>query len=54
MLTKMAGELRHALERVPGPSTQEEKVALKKSKHLKELEKQKDKLQEYDNHLDAL
>ena len=51
MLTEMAGELRHALEQVPEPSTKEEKAELKKKrKQLKELEEQRDKLQEYDNH----
>ena len=55
ILTEMAGELRHALERVPEPSTKEEKTALKKKrKQLKELEEHRDKLQEYDNHLDTM
>ena len=51
----MAGELRHALEKVPEPSTKEEKTALKKKrKRLKELEGHRDKPQEYDNHLKTL
>ena len=55
MLTEMAGELRHALEQVPEPSTKEAKTELKKKrKQLKELEEHRDKLQEYDNHLDTL
>lgn len=55
LLTEMAGELRHALEQAPEPSTQEEKAALKKKrKQLKELEEHKHKLQEYDNHLEIL
>ena len=55
MLTEMAGELRHALEHVPEPSTKEEKRELKKKrKQLKELEEHRNKLQEYDSHLDTL
>ena len=55
MLTEMAGELLHALEQVPEPSTKEEKSELKKKrKQLKELEEHRNKLQEYDNHLDTL
>ena len=55
MLTEMAGELRHALEQVPEPSTKEEKNELKKKrKQLKELEEHRNKLQEYDSHLDTL
>ena len=47
MLTEMAGELRHALEQVSGPSAKEEKTELKKKrKQLKELEEHRDKLQE--------
>ena len=55
ILTEMAGELRHALEKAPEPSTKEEKTVLKKKrKQLKELEEHRDKLQEYDNHPDTL
>lgn len=55
MLIEMAGELRHALEKVPEPSTKEAKTALKKKrKQLKELEGHRDELQEYDNRLDTL
>ena len=45
MLTEMAGELRHTLEKVSEPSTKEEKTMLKKKcKQLKELEAHRDKL----------
>ena len=55
MLTEMAGELRHALEQVSEPSAKEEKTELKKKhKQLKELEEHRDKLQEYDCHLEKM
>ena len=55
MLTEMAGELRNALEQASEPSTKEQKSALrKKRRQLKELEALRDKLQEYNNHLDNL
>lgn len=55
LLTELVGELRNALEQTPAPSTKEEKAVLKeKRKQIKELEKQRDKLQEYDTHLEIL
>ena len=55
LLTELVGELRNALEQTPAPSSKEEKAVLKeKRKQIKELEKQRDKLQEYDTHLEIL
>ena len=55
MLTEMAGELSPALEQASEPPANEEKTELKKKrKQLKELEEHRDKLQEYDGHLETL
>ena len=48
-------ELKEALERQPATKDKEEKKALrKKKKQVRELEGYRDKLIEYDNHLDTL
>lgn len=55
MLSDMANELREALEREPETKDKEEKkVRRQKRKQIKELEACRDKLMEYDNHLDIL
>lgn len=55
MLSDMANELREALEREPETKDKEEKkVRRQKKKQIKELETCRDKLMEYDNHLDIL
>lgn len=55
MLSDMANELREALEREPETKDKEEKkVRCQKRKQIKELETCRDKLMEYDNHLDIL
>ena len=55
MLTELADELRSTFEQTSEPSTKEEKaVAREKRRQLKELEAQRDKLQEYDTHMKTL
>ena len=55
MLSDMANELREALEQEPETKDKEEKkVRRQKKKQIKELEACRDKLMEYDNHLDIL
>jgi transposase len=55
MLTEIAGELNKSLEAAPEPKTKEEKqTAREKKRQIKEIEKQRDKLREYDRHLDTL
>ena len=50
-----AEELNKSLESVPEPKTKEEKQAVRtKKKQLKELEKKRNKLQEYDQHLEVM
>ena len=55
MLTDMIGELKESLEEKPAPSTKEEKAARReKARQVRTLEKHRDKLAEYDNHLSVL
>lgn len=55
MLSDIVDELKEALERQPATKDKEEKKALrKKKKQVMELEGYRDKLIEYDNHLDTL
>lgn len=55
MLSDIANELREALEQEPETKDKEEKkVRRQKKKQIKELEACRDKLMEYDNHLDIL
>ena len=49
LLDEISEELNKSLESVPEPKTKEEKQAVRtKKKQLKELEKKRNKLQEYD------
>ena len=53
LLDEISDELNKSLESVPEPKTKEEKQAVRtKKKQLKELEKKRNKLQEYDQHLE--
>lgn len=55
MLTEIAEELGKSLEASPQPKTREEKEkARNKKKQIKEIKKQRDKLEEYDRHLEIL
>ncbi len=54
-LSDIVDELKEATERQPATKDKEEKKALrKKKKQVMELEGYRDKLIEYDNHLDTL
>ena len=54
LLDEISEELNKSLESVPEPKTKEEKQAVRtKKKQLKELEKKRNKLQEYDQHLEV-
>jgi len=51
LLDEISEELNKSLESAPEPKTKEEKQAVRtKKKQLKELEKKRNKLQEYDQH----
>ena len=55
LLSEISEELNKSLESVPEPKTKEEKQAIRtKKKQLKELEKKRNKLQEYDQHLEIM
>ena len=55
MLSGIANELKEALEHRPATKDKEEKKTLReKKKQVRELEGYRDKLMEYDNHLDVL
>lgn len=55
LLGEISEELNKSLESVPEPETKEEKQAVRtKKKQLKELEKKRNKLQEYDQHLEIM
>ena len=55
LLNEISEELNKSLESVPEPKTKEEKQAVRtKKKQLKELEKKRNKLQEYDWHLEIM
>ena len=55
LLDEISEELNKSLESVPEPKTKEEKQAVRtKKKQLKELEKKRNKLQEYDQHLEVM
>lgn len=55
LLDEISEELNKSLESAPEPKTKEEKQAVKtKKKQLKELEKKRNKLQEYDWHLEIM
>ncbi|MEE1316570.1 MAG: IS1182 family transposase, partial [Prevotella sp.] len=54
-LTEIADELRQSLSEQPAPRNKEEKeVVREKKKQVKQLEKMRDKLSEYNNHLETL
>ena len=55
LLDEISEELNKSLESVPEPKTKEEKQAIRtKKKQLKELEKKRNKLREYDQHLEIM
>ena len=55
LLDEISEELNKSLESAPEPKTKEEKQAVRtKKKQLKELEKKRNKLQEYDQHLEVM
>ena len=55
LLDEISEELNKSLESVPEPKTKEEKQAIRaKKKQLKELEKKRNKLHEYDQHLEIM
>lgn len=55
MLSDIVNELKEVLERQPATKDKEQKKALReKKKQLRELEGYRDKLMEYDSHLDTL
>ena len=55
LLDEISEELNKSLESIPEPKTKEEKQAVRtKKKQLKELEKKRNKLQEYDQHLEIM
>ena len=54
-LTEIADELRQSLEDMPAPMSKEEKKSVRdKKKQVKKIEQMRDKLSEYDNHLETL
>ena len=54
-LTEIAEELRQSLAEQPDPKSKEEKKAVReKQKRVRQIEKMRDKLSEYDNHLETL
>ena len=55
MLTGIAEELRQSLSEQPAPGNKEEKKSVReKKKQVKQLEQMRDKLSEYDTHLETL
>ncbi|MBO7117606.1 MAG: IS1182 family transposase, partial [Bacteroidales bacterium] len=55
ILTEIADELRLSLSEQPSPRNKEEKKSVReKKKQVKQLEQMRDKLSEYDNHLETL
>ena len=55
LLDEISEELNKSLESAPEPKTKEEKQAVRtKKKQLKELENKRNKLQEYDQHLEIM
>ena len=55
LLDEISEELNNSLESVPKPKTKEERQAVRtKKKQLKELEKKRNKLQEYDQQLEVM
>ena len=55
VLTEIASELRQSLSEQPVPKSKEEKKAIReKQKRVKQIEKMRDKLSEYDSHLETL
>ena len=55
LLDEISEELNKSLESAPEPKTKEEKQAVRtRKKQLKELEKKRNKLQEYDQHLEIM
>ena len=54
-LTEIADELRQSLSEQPAPKSKEEKKSVReKKKQVTQLEQMRDKLSEYDNHLETL
>ena len=55
LLSEISEELDKSLESVPEPKTKEERQAVRaRKKQLKELEKKRNRLQEYDRHLEIM
>ena len=55
LLSEISEELNNSLESVPEPETKEEKQAVRaRKKQLKELEKKRNRLKEYDRHLEIM
>ena len=55
LLSEISEELDKSLESVPEPETKEERQAVRaRKKQLKELEKKRNRLQEYDRHLEIM
>ena len=55
VLTEIASELRQSLSEQPVPKSKEEKKAIReKQKRVKQIERMRDKLSEYDSHLETL
>ena len=54
-LTEIADELRQSLSEQPAPKSREEKKSVReKRRQVRQIEKMRDKLSEYDNHLETL
>lgn len=55
VLTEIASELRHSLSEQPVPKSKEEqKTVREKQKKVRQIEQMRDKLSEYDNHLETM
>ena len=54
LFDEISDELNKSLESVPEPKTKEQQAVRTKKKQLKELEKKRNKLQEYDRHLEIM
>jgi hypothetical protein len=55
MLSEISEELRQSLSELPAPKSREEKKAVReKKKKVKDIEQMRDKLSEYDNHLETM
>ena len=55
MLSEISEELRQSLSELPAPKSREEKKAVReKKKKVRDIEQMRDKLSEYDNHLETM